>query len=135
VRYFGVLHNPQQGWQLLSSVFEQIKPWLHAGHKLEVRITPERRTGPQNDKVHPVVREIAKAAGRPLDEASLKTLRYLLLEKWRYDTGRRPMFERSLDGMRMVNVDGGTSDLDKPDCSEFIEFLEAWKAEHMEQTA
>jgi hypothetical protein len=28
-----------------------------------------------------------------------------------------------MDGLRWVNVDTGTSDLDKPDCSEFIEWM------------
>ena len=72
---------------------------------------------------------LAKALGRPTDVESLRQLRYLLLEQWRHETGRPPMFQRSYDGMRWVCVDKGTSDLDKPDCSEFIEFLLAQEAE------
>jgi hypothetical protein len=55
-------------------------------------------------------------------------LRYLLLEQWRNETGKPPMFQRSYDGQRWVAVDKGTSDLDKPDCREFIEFLLATEA-------
>lgn len=95
-----------------------------------VKVEPPRRSLSQNAAIHPTVLEIAKASGRPTDEDSLKTLRYLLLEAWRNETGRAPMFERSLDGMRMVNVDGGTSDLDRPDCSEFLDWLHAFAATH-----
>lgn len=95
-----------------------------------VRVEPPKRSLPQNSAIHPIVTEIAKAAGRPTDEESLRTLRYLLLEAWRNETRRPPQFERSLDGMRLVDVSKGTSDLDKPDCSEFIEFLRAWSAQH-----
>jgi hypothetical protein len=129
VNYFAVLHNAQQAHACITAMYQTLKPWLVAGHKFHLKVTQEKRSTPQNSKIHPVVREIAEAAKRPTDDESLRVLRYLLLEKWRYDTGRRPMFERSLDGMRMVNVDSGTSDLDKPDCSEFIEFLLAWQAQ------
>lgn len=95
-----------------------------------VRVDPPKRTLDQNAAVHPIVRQIAQDAQRPVDEKSLKTLRYLLLEAWRNETGRQPMYERSLDGMRIVNVDGGTSDLDKPDCSEFLDWLHAWRETH-----
>jgi hypothetical protein len=95
-----------------------------------VKVEAQKRSLDQNSAVHPIVREIANSAGRPTDEQSLKTLRYLLLEAWRNETHRQPMYERSLDGMRIVNVDGGTSDLDKPDCSEFLDWLQAWRALH-----
>ena len=90
---------------------------------------PPRRTLAQNDLIHPTVETIAKAIGRPTDKNSLRKLRRLLLEQWRNETGRHPEFERSMDGKRWVCVDSGTADLDKPDCSEFIEFLLATEAE------
>jgi hypothetical protein len=74
------------------------------------------------------VARIAKACNRQTDTDSLRKLRYLLLEQWRHETNRSPMFERSYDGMRWVSVDSGTSDLDKPDCTEFIEWLIAQEA-------
>ena len=94
-----------------------------------VTVQPPRRTLDQNSLIHPAIATLAKALGRPTDVESLRQLRYLLLEQWRHETGRPPMFQRSYDGMRWVCVDKGTSDLDKPDCSEFIEFLLAQEAE------
>jgi hypothetical protein len=94
-----------------------------------VTVSPPTRSLSQNSMIHPVVTTLAKALGRPTDVESLRKLRYLLLEQWRNETGRPPEFERSLDGMRWVVVNKGTSDLDKPDCSEFIEWMLAQEAE------
>ena len=95
-----------------------------------VKVEPPKRSLEMNSAIHPLIREIANDAGRPTDEESLRVLRYLLLEAWRNETRRPPMFERSLDGMRLVDVSRGTSELDKPDCSEFIDWLQAWKVMH-----
>jgi NinB protein len=86
-------------------------------------IGPPGRTLDQNALIHPVVAKIAQALGRPTDKESLRQLRYLLLEQWMHETQRPPMFQRSFDGQRWVSVNKGTSDLDKPDCRDFIEFL------------
>jgi hypothetical protein len=94
-----------------------------------VRVDPPKRTLDQNSMIHPVVEKIAKLLGRPTDKESLRQLRYLLLEQWQHETNRPPMFERSYDGQRWVSVNKGTSDLDKPDCSEFIEWMLATESE------
>lgn len=94
-----------------------------------VFIKRPKRTLDQNSLIHPVISNLAKALDRPTDIESLRQLRYLLLEQWRHETDRKPMFQRSYDGQRWVSVDKGTSDLDKPDCSEFIEWLLAQEAE------
>lgn len=94
-----------------------------------VKFEPPKRTLDQNSLIHPTVLTIARAIGRRTDVESLRQLRYLLLEQWRFETNRRPIYERSFDGARWVCVDSGTSDLDKADCSEFIEFLTAKEAE------
>lgn len=115
-------------------VLDSLGDWLLRkvadGRRVRLQAGEEKRTLPQNSHIHPIVREIAKEAGRPMDDESLRRLRYLLLEAWRNETGRTPLFERSLDGMRWVEVTCGTSELDKPDCSSFIEWLHAWRATH-----
>ena len=106
-------------------MWEWCKPRLESGKVVRVKFGEDKRSLDQNAKIHPTVLELAKQLGRPTDKTELQKLRYLLLEQWRNETGRAPMFERSLDGLRWVNVDSGTSDLDKPDCSEFIEWMDA----------
>ena len=106
----------------VACVVEAQKGW-------RVRVEPPKRTMDQNSLIHPVIGNLARTLVRPTDTESLRQLRYLLLEQWRHETGRPPMFQRSFDGQRWVSVDKGTSDLDKPDCSEFIEWLVATEAE------
>jgi hypothetical protein len=122
------LTNPQQAHDILTRAGQWIKGRVMQGRPVTLTLREAKRTLPQNSLIHPCVISIAKALGRPTDAESLRKLRYLLLEQWRHETGRSPMFERSYDGMRWVCVDKGTSDLDKPDCSEFIEFLLAQEA-------
>jgi hypothetical protein len=93
------------------------------------RLDPPKRTLDQNSMIHPVVEKIARLLKRPTDKESLRQLRYLLLEQWQHETNRPPMFERSYDGQRWVSVNKGTSDLDKPDCSEFIEWMLSTESE------
>ena len=94
-----------------------------------VRIGPPKRTLDQNSMIHPVVTNLARMLNRPTDTESLRQLRYLLLEQWMHETNRPPMFQRSYDEQRWVSVNKGTSDLDKRDCSEFIEWMLAQEAE------
>lgn len=91
-----------------------------------VTVKPAKRTLAQNDHIHPLVRAIAKQAGRKDEDQ----VRLLLVEQWRVETGRPPKFTRSLDGARMVDVSNSTKELDKPDAAEFIDWLYAWGTQH-----
>lgn len=119
-------------WPECHAWLTRLSAWCKAntlqGRAVTVSAKQVRRTLPQNSLIHPAIERIAKALERPTDTESLRRLRYLLLEQWRHETHRNAQFERSFDGLRWVNVDKGTSDLDKPDCSEFIEFLMATEA-------
>lgn len=122
------LTNEAQARDVMAKAWQWIARRLKAGKPVRLQIADERRSLPQNAHIHPVVRRLAKQFGRPTDTEALRKLRYLLLEAWRHETGRNPNFERSLDGLRWVCVDSGTSDLDRPDCSEFIDWLIAQEA-------
>ena len=117
------LRHPAQAATILRRAAEWITRRVADGRAVTLTLEDERRSLPQNRHIHPVVKKLAVKLGRPTDVESLRKLRYLLLEHWRHETGRAPIFERSLDGLRWVSVDKGTSDLDKPDCSEFIDWM------------
>lgn len=87
---------------------------------------PPKRTPPQNDHIHPLVRAIAKVAGRTDEDQ----LRALLVEQWRADTGRPQVHVSSLDGLRLVDVSNSTKALPKESAREFIDWLYAFAAEH-----
>lgn len=116
-----------RNWPEAHAWIQRLAAWTKGnvarGRPVTITAKEVKRTLPQNSLIHPVVERIAKMLGRQTDTESLRRLRYLLLEQWRQETNRAPVFERSYDGLRWVSVDKGTSDLDKPDCSEFIDWL------------
>lgn len=129
------LNNWQHASNVLTTATDWIKRRVMAGKPVTLTLADAKRTLPQNRHIHPVIAKLARALNRPTDVESLRKLRYLLLEQWRHETGRAPIFERSFDGMRWVSVDKGTSDLDKPDCTEFIEWLLAQEATVYQEAA
>lgn len=119
------LNNIAQANGVLQTAAEWIKRRIGDGKPVRLTLAEERRTIPQNSHIHPLVKDLAVALNRPTDQESLRRLRYLLLEQWRHETNQEPVFERSIDGLRWVSTDKGTSDLDRPDCSSFIEWMAA----------
>ena len=122
------LHTLAQASTVIEKAAEWIKRRVSDGKPVRLTLDEGKRTLPQNAHIHPLVKELAIRLGRPTDAESLRRLRYLLLEQWRHETGQTPIFERSIDGLRWVSTDKGTSDLDKPDASSFIEWMMAQAA-------
>lgn len=88
-------------------------------------ITPPRRTIPQNDKMWATLTELARAKpdGRSLPVHKWKSLAMDA-------AGKKPDWERSLDGESMVCVGYKSSRLTKEEMSEVIEAINAYAAEH-----
>lgn len=73
-----VMHNAQQGHQVLLRMWEFCKPHLIAGRKLVLTAKEETRTSDQNAKFHALCSDIAKSgltwAGKRRDAAAWKVL-------------------------------------------------------------
>ena len=119
-------------WPSLDAALQRLRHWgkgrVLQGRPVTIVAKEAKRTVPQNSHIHPIVAKIAKAVGRATDDESLRVLRRLLVEQWESETGRPPQVVRSWDGLRWVDVSRGTSDLDKPECAEFIDWLIATEA-------
>ena len=46
------LRNPQQGHSALIALWQQLRPQLMAGRRIEIEAREERRNDPQNRKLH-----------------------------------------------------------------------------------
>lgn len=119
----------------MFEVGEMIQRGLKAG-PVKVILTREGRTEPQNDHLHPVIREIAKymeEAGAP--KRSETWWRYYFLGKWEgQEMLPDPMvyLHGKMDGTEnfiVMNRKGGTSGLTKGEASDFLEFLYSFSAE------
>lgn len=118
------LVNAQQAHEVLMSLWAWAKPRLMAGHRLRLSVAEAPRTLPQNDHIQKLTRNI----GLKLGHKDHDRLRMLLVEQWRFETGRQPQHTASFDGQRMVDTGNRSSALDTPDASEFIEWLKATEA-------
>lgn len=89
------------------------------------RISPPARTLPQNDKMHAMLTDLARAKpdGRALPVHKWKSLCMDL-------AGQKPEWERSLDGESMVCVGYKSSRLSKEQMSDVITAIYAYGDEH-----
>jgi hypothetical protein len=130
MRYFAVLHNPQQAVGVLNTLYEKCKPWLVAEHKLELRITPATRTGEQNAKFHALCSDLAKSglpfAGKPRDAAQWKVL---LVSGHAVATKEGSEVIPGIEG-EFVNIRESTALMSKARGSSLIEYSLAFCAEH-----
>ena len=102
----------------LKWVSENLFKGLRAG-PVVITLGREKRTNPQNDKVHPVIRDIARGMNHQLLGTNETQWRYFLLANF-----QGQLMIPSLDGAQIIVVPkGGTSDMLKPVMSEFIEYL------------
>jgi hypothetical protein len=125
-------HNAQQGHAEIEAAWRAAKPWLLAGHALELEVRPARRNTEQNAKLHAEIGEIAATvewAGKKRDPEVWKRL---LTAAWLRARGESIEILPALDGHGIDVVFKRTSSLTKGECAELIEFVMAWKAERMQ---
>ena len=90
-----------------------------------VNVKPPRRSLSQNDKLHAMVTEVARA--RPEGRRySIRVWKVMFMSM----IGRQVTFEQGLDGEGMVPIAPSTSRLTKAECSELIEAIYAYGARH-----
>lgn len=124
------LFNPQQGHSAFSSLWPQIKALLVAGHRLKVTVEQETRSVDQNAKLHATLAEIARQVewgGRKWDVEDWKRL---LTAAWLRTRRESPVMLPAVDGAGFDVLYRRTSQLTKAECSELLEYVIAWAAEH-----
>lgn len=117
------LHNPQQGYQAVQTIWQHAKALLVAGHRLVIEIKPEKRSDPQNRRLWAMLTDISKQ----VDWYGQK----LAPEDWKH------VFSASLSQQRAVPGIGGgfvvlgqsTSKMSKAEMSDLQTLIEAFGAE------
>lgn len=116
------LFSPQQGHQAMQQVWVTIKPYLMAGHVLEVVVRPETRSTAQNARMWAMLTDVA--------EQVVWHGRKLTPEAWKH------VFSASLKKQDVVpGIDGGfvvlglsTSQMTKAELSDLMELIAAFGA-------
>lgn len=100
-----------------------------------VTIKQATRSGEQNAMLHALLTEIAARvpwAGKLRD---VETWKRLLTAAWLRARGDSVEFLPALDGHGVDIVFRRTSTLTRAECSELVDFVNAWAAEHFGETA
>lgn len=118
------LHNATQGHTALMALWQQLKPWLVAGHQFELNVRDARRTTEQNAALWAALSDVSQQVewyGKRLTP-----------EDWKH------VFTASLRKLEVVpNIDGtgfvalgmSTSRMSKREFSELLELVHAFGAE------
>lgn len=129
MNYTTTLHNAQQAHQVMQRLWQWAKPRLIAGRRLTLSVGEETRSLDQNSKLHALIADISRQiewAGRKWDSEVWKRL---LVAAWMRSRGEQVMVVPALDGQGVDVVFRRTSSLSKSECSELLEYVQAYAAE------
>ena len=98
-----------------------------------VRIEEPRRSLESNAKLHAELAEIAESVEWAGKKRDIEVWKRLITAAWLRARGESIEILPALDGHGIDVVWRKTSTLTKAEMSELLEFLMAWKAEHMEE--
>jgi hypothetical protein len=107
-----------------------IKPELQAGQRLLVKVEPEKRNTDQNAKLHAMLTEIAGQVPWAGKKRDVEAWKRLMTAAWCRARGEPIELLPAIDGQGVDIVFRRTSDLDKAECAELIEFVTAWCAQN-----
>jgi hypothetical protein len=96
-----------------------------------VTVEPPRRSGEQNAKLHALIGEIAERVEWAGRKWPAEVWKRLLVSAWCRTHGSAVLIVPALDGQGVDMVPTRTSTLNKAECSELLEFVQAWAAENM----
>jgi len=121
------LHNAQQAHQVVTDIYQKMKPHLIGGKKFTLEVTSETRSQPQNEMYHAIIGQIAKQAEHAGAKWDGESWKRFLIDQWASETGRSAgKVAPSLDGQRVVQLGLQSRKFNKADASEFTEWLIYW---------
>jgi len=121
------LHNTQQAHQVVTDIYQKMKPHFMGGKKFTLEVTSETRSQPQNEMYHAIIGQIAKQAEHAGAKWGGESWKRFLIDQWASETGRSAgKVAPSLDGQRVVQLGLQSRKFNKADASEFTEWLIYW---------
>lgn len=129
-RLIASLYSERQGWGVINDAWRQCREALRAGRRLSLEIKPERRNLPQNAKLHALLSEIADKTEWAGKKRDCETWKRLMVAAWCRARGEAVELLPAIDGHGVDIVFRRTSELDKAECAELIEFVTAWAVQN-----
>lgn len=123
------LYNPQQAHQALAQVWAHLKAELIAGNRHTLAVKPVTRSVEQNALLHALLQEIANTREWAGKKRDVECWKRLLTAAWLRARGESVELLPALDGHGVDVVFRPTHKLTVAECSELVEFVQAWIAE------
>lgn len=125
-----ILHNVQQAHAVVMAFWESAKQRLQGGQKLVLELREQKRTLAQNAALHAALTDVSlqyEWAGRKWD---IEDWKRFMTAAWCRATNQAAVIVPAIDGHGFDVLYRRTSELDKSECSELLEYVHAWGAEH-----
>lgn len=129
-RLTATLWEPVQAHRLFAQAWTHAKNLLMAGQRLELEVRPQKRNLPQNAKLHAMLTEIAAQKEWAGKKRDTDTWKRLMVAAWCRAKGEAVEFLPAIDGQGVDIVFRRTSELEKAECADLIEFVTAWAAQN-----
>lgn len=123
------LRNPEQAHAVFREAWHTIKPYMLNGHRFEMVIATETRNTEQNALLHVLLDKISRHIEWVGSKRDIETWKRLLTAAWLRARGESIELLPAIDGHGVDVVFRRTSDLNKQECAELIDFITAWSAE------
>lgn len=115
----------------MGSVWPKVKEALQAGKQLTLEIKQVNKSRDQEEKYHAMIGEIAKQAQHLGAKWDAESWKRLLVDQFCRDNDiKTGVVIPNLSGDGIVQLGFQTRKFTKEQASEFVEWLNAWGAEH-----
>jgi hypothetical protein len=116
---------------VMGSVWPKVKEALQAGKQLTLEIKQANKSRDQEEKYHAMIGEIAKQAQHLGAKWDAESWKRLLVDQFCRDSDiKTGVVIPNLSGDGIVQLGFQTRKFTKEQASEFVEWLNAWGAEH-----
>lgn len=119
-----LLINPVQAHKLIMDVWQAVKPWLVAGHRLVIEVRAEKRSDAQNRRLWAMLGDVSRQVvwhGQTLSAEDWKHMFTASLKRQRVAP--------AIDGNGFVVLGQSTSKMTKSEMAELQTLIEAFGAE------
>jgi hypothetical protein len=130
MRHTVKLLNAQQAHAALMALWQQLKPLLIAGHKIEVTAKTETRSSRQNALLHAMLTDIANQVVWAGSKRDVDSWKRLVTAAWLRGRGEPIDYLPALDDHGVDIVFRKTSELTVAECAELIDWISAWGADN-----
>ena len=124
------LWQPTQAHAAIAQAWQDcIKPMLIAGHRMVLEVKPQKRSSPQNARLHAMLTELSAKCDWCGQKLPMEVWKRLCMAAWMREERQSPQLVPALDGHGVDIIYERTSKLSKDECGRLMEWIEAFAAE------